>query len=483
MDFSSVKRVFAVHPEYAGADPASSKQFWTGYVRNFESSLNGKITLVNGCSSLLACGFNQFWATALKLQQKGMPITHFAMLHADIVPDTGWLEILMEDLLTSGADLVGAVVPIKDPLGLTSTAIDDPKDPFNVTRRLTMNEVYKLPEVFSATDCGYEEGRLLLNTGCWVCDFTKPWRLQSEIDSDTGKEVLKLRFTIRDQIRVHRSKVKNDSGIEVDKVDYIPVVDPEDWNFSRQLQKLGAKVRATRRVGLDHKGGLPFSSREPWGEWEWDRVFQHKFESKPIQGSFEHLDIPGWLTTEEGEALAGLAKDRFALEIGSYCGRSTVWIARSALHVDAVDTFDGRAIDADGEGLKTLADFTFNMERYGVGSRVTAHKGTSEDVVPKLAKRIQFAFIDGAHDYESVRKDIDLCLGVMDVGGIIAFHDYNNENGVKKAVNELCSISQVLGIRGSVAALRLLPSTKDNRFSGRNGHIQFSKSQPQEATT
>ena len=75
----------------------------------------------------------------------------------------------------AGADVVSTVLPIKDRRGVTSTAIDDPEDEWTPLRRLTMREVHRLPETFSAqADCGYPNNALLVNTGCFVLDLRKP---------------------------------------------------------------------------------------------------------------------------------------------------------------------------------------------------------------------------------------------------------------------------------------------------------------------
>ena len=256
---TAVDRVYAFQPGYGAGNPISHRQFWANSFRR-GGPLDGRCTLVHGGGSLLANTFNQAWVHALNLQESGTPITHFAMLHDDVSPDDGWLDILLDDLQKNSADVVSAVIPIKDPFGTTSTAIDDPADVFNVERRLTMAEVFELPPVFTSNDCGYPYRALLVNTGCWVCDFTKPWRFE-------------ITFTIRDRIR------KNEKG------KWVAEVAPEDWNFSRQLHSAGAKVMATRNVKLSHWGQLPYRNSEAWGEWNHDEIFAHKFGGVPITGT------------------------------------------------------------------------------------------------------------------------------------------------------------------------------------------------------
>jgi len=48
---------------------------------------------------------------------------------------------------------------------------------------------------------------------------------------------------------------------------------------------------------------------------------------------------------------------------------------------------------------------------------------------------IDFLFIDGNHDYEFIKKDIDLYWPKIKAGGVMCGHDYG-KYGVKKAVDE-----------------------------------------------
>src|SRR5215471_18433913 len=116
--------------------------------------------------SLLALSFNALWCRALNLAKAG-GLDYFAMLHTDVGPNNGWLDALVAELDATGLDVLSVVVPIKDPRGVTSTALArDDGDPFGVFTRLTMQEVFRLPETFTSADVG---GRpLLVNTGCWV---------------------------------------------------------------------------------------------------------------------------------------------------------------------------------------------------------------------------------------------------------------------------------------------------------------------------
>lgn len=464
-----VGTIYVCQPQYGSGISASHRQFWKA------ASVYPKRVHYDGGGSLLANSFNRFWAHALTLKANGLDITHFAMLHDDIVPQDGWLDVLMAEIIKHKADVVSALVPIKDWMGLTSSAIDH-DDGFGVIRRITMTEAYNLPETFDAEDCGYPKGKLLANTGCWVCDFTKPWvtAVHEEGETDWANERLlhylktlkeergelekdlelvtaaykeyrakelgysKVFFTIRDRIKPDNHK---DSGAP----QYNTEVAPEDWNFSRMVNSLGGRVMVTRRVSLTHWGYIPFNNQEPWGTCEQDRLLVERHGGKVIsKPGYEHAEqvvqVPGWLTDEEGRALAYAARGKDVLEVGSYKGKSTIWMARVANSVSAVDTFDGRGTPRPED---TLKEFANNLLRYNVTGQVKVYQGPAEEILTEVMyrpTRFQFAFIDGSHDFASVYRDVKLVTRYLDEnGGMIGCHDYENETepGVTAAVNKL----------------------------------------------
>lgn len=50
---------------------------------------------------------------------------------------------------------------------------------------------------------------------------------------------------------------------------------------------------------------------------------------------------------------------------------------------------------------------------------------------------MDFVFVDGAHDYQSVRKDTENALRLLRPGGVILWHDYGVAEGVTLCLNEL----------------------------------------------
>jgi hypothetical protein len=68
---------------------------------------------------------------------------------------------------------------------------------------------------------------------------------------------------------------------------------------------------------------------------------------------------------------------------------------------------------------------------------------------------VDFVFIDGAHDYESVKKDTENALKIVKIGGVILWHDYGVVDGVTKCLNEIATQLPICFISGtSLAHLR-----------------------------
>jgi predicted O-methyltransferase YrrM len=63
-------------------------------------------------------------------------------------------------------------------------------------------------------------------------------------------------------------------------------------------------------------------------------------------------------------------------------------------------------------------------------------------------KSLDFVFIDAAHDYDSVVKDINAWLPKLKENGTLAGHDYRNAIGVKKAVDEIIGQNNITESEG-----------------------------------
>jgi hypothetical protein len=208
-------------------------------------------------SSNLAWGFNRGLCYALNMRLEGKA-THFAMLHADISTSPWWLDTLWDEMERTGAHMISAASPIKDCHGVTSTAIG--KDNcWNPWTRITMHELYELPETFGIEDLGENSKELgfnlLLNTGCMLIDLRPDY--WGEV-GDGGE--LPFAFEIRNRITFVPGR------------GYEPQTESEDWLISRLLSDAGAKLACTRKVIVNHHGTAVYSSSRPWGDWLQDQV-------------------------------------------------------------------------------------------------------------------------------------------------------------------------------------------------------------------
>ena len=413
----------------------SHGELTAGAARGFYlASREHNVRLRHQEGSLLACNFNVLWCWALNEARTG-GCDYFAMQHADIEPTTPhWLDALVAELESRDLDVLGVAVPIKDGRGLTSTAIAHPSgSTWRVHGRLSTREVHRLPPTFTAADVGRP---LLLNTGLWVCRFREEW-------------ARRVHFTINDRIVWDPARGA-----------YRPEVEPEDWFFSRLLHEQGLKIGCTRKVAAEHRGPMNFSNAHPWGSSEFDAeaglAASVLDEGRDAGDWFPH-DAAGWLTEAEGRELARLAEGKAVIELGSYCGRSTVCLARTARGVTAVDTFDGRGTPMPGD---TLPTFLANIERHRVADRVTVCRGEAASLLPSLPPVFELAFVDAAHDYESVRRDAGLAARVLRPGGLLAFHDYGaRDPGVTAAVDELLAGgAELLARVDTLAVVRPAPA-------------------------
>lgn len=197
-----------------------------------------------GKASLLDTNFNRLLCIA-RNNRKHVPWTHWCMMHNDIAPEALWLDILLGEMARTGADVLSAVVAIKDERRLTSTGTVQADGSI---RRLTLKECHRLPETFCAADLpaiGIHTS-LVVNTGLLLLDFTKPWADEFAFSSGAGI-------------------VRGPEG------DWQTIMIPEDWNFSHWANQKGLKVYATRKVHVDHwDGGARWDNAKHEDGWETD---------------------------------------------------------------------------------------------------------------------------------------------------------------------------------------------------------------------
>jgi len=156
--------------------------------------------------------------------------------------------------------------------------------------------------------------------------------------------------------------------------------------------------------------------------------------------------IEGWLFDVEPIALIHLPLlvDHLPgeiVEIGSYRGKSTVamglgsvMISKSKRPIYAIDPF---IPDNDWYFDDYFSIFWSNVTGAGLENDVIPIPKYSTEAYEDCPGSIALLFIDGNHSYEAVMHDIAHYTPRVVSGGLVAFHDYWREDGVRQAVDEL----------------------------------------------
>ena len=193
---------------------------------------------------------------------------------------------------------------------------------------------------------------------------------------------------------------------------------------------------------------------------EWDETYKRgncstayeKGESAYIRlkaGRSAH-DIPGWC--DYADFYRGLARliphDGYFVEIGSWMGKSISVFCHElqdrakSVNICCVDTFKGElnqpahVATVESHGGSIRAAFEENTKRTGVFDMLQIIEGDSAESADQFAyESLDAIFIDAAHDYDSVVKDLAAWYPKLRPDGIFCGHDYPHWE-VKKAVDE-----------------------------------------------
>jgi MMP 1-O-methyltransferase len=159
------------------------------------------------------------------------------------------------------------------------------------------------------------------------------------------------------------------------------------------------------------------------------------------------LAATGFMPAEEGDALHEAALEAGAavpgapfLEVGSYCGRSTVWVGAAARERGTVlfaidhhrgseenqagwDWHDASLVDPAVGRMDTLPRFRRTIHDAGLEDVVVAVVGQSPTVARHWGRPLALLFIDGGHGAEPARADYAGWTPHVAEGGLLAIHD------------------------------------------------------------
>ncbi|EHR53669.1 putative O-methyltransferase [Saccharomonospora marina XMU15] len=159
----------------------------------------------------------------------------------------------------------------------------------------------------------------------------------------------------------------------------------------------------------------------------------------------EHaVRAPGFMPTEEGLALYEVAAEHLAggvaVEIGSYCGKSTVFLGAAARecggrivtvdhhrgseeHQPGWEYHDPTLVDPHTGRLDTLGTFRRTIADAGLEDHVVAVVGSSPAVADFWRTPLAMLFIDGGHSQPAADADLDGWGPWVAEGGVLAIHD------------------------------------------------------------
>ncbi|TYL49647.1 class I SAM-dependent methyltransferase [Nocardioides sp. BGMRC 2183] len=158
----------------------------------------------------------------------------------------------------------------------------------------------------------------------------------------------------------------------------------------------------------------------------------------------------GFMPEDEGALLHRIALERLphgpALEVGTYCGKSAIYLGAAAQAVTTVDGspatvftvdhhrgseenqagwehHDTSLVDAEFAKMDTLGVFRKTIARAGLEEHVVAVVGASVTVARHWRTPLSLLFIDGGHGEQPARDDFDSWPRWVQSGGYLAIHD------------------------------------------------------------
>ncbi|WP_025737204.1 class I SAM-dependent methyltransferase [Mycobacterium genavense] len=154
--------------------------------------------------------------------------------------------------------------------------------------------------------------------------------------------------------------------------------------------------------------------------------------------------VTGFMPDDEGRALYDAALRYLGggvgVEIGTYCGKSTLLLGAAAQQTAAVlytidhhhgseehqagwEYHDASLVDEVTGLFDTLPTFRRTLDAAGLDDHVVAVVGKSPVVARGWRSPLRFLFIDGGHSEAAATQDFDGWTKWVSVGGALVIHD------------------------------------------------------------
>ncbi|WP_064458836.1 class I SAM-dependent methyltransferase [Streptomyces hygroscopicus] len=165
---------------------------------------------------------------------------------------------------------------------------------------------------------------------------------------------------------------------------------------------------------------------------------------RTVLDAFE--EAKGFMPLDEGLALYAAAAEAAAelglplVEVGTYCGRSTILLADAARAAGTVavtvdhhrgseeqqpgwEYHDPEVVDPGIGRMDTLPTFRRTLHRAGLEDHVIAVVGRSPQVAAVWGRPVGLVFIDGGHTDEHASADYEGWAPHLAPGGLLVIHD------------------------------------------------------------
>jgi len=157
--------------------------------------------------------------------------------------------------------------------------------------------------------------------------------------------------------------------------------------------------------------------------------------------------VKGFMPDDEGAALydaavraGGATADATFVEIGAWCGKSTVYLGAGAEATGSVlfsldhhhgseenqagwEHFDSEVVDVHTGRIDTLPLWRRSVDGAGLAASVVGLVGDSPTVAAHWRTPLQLCFVDGGHGEEPAWADFRGWAPHVVVGGLLAIHD------------------------------------------------------------
>ena len=156
------------------------------------------------------------------------------------------------------------------------------------------------------------------------------------------------------------------------------------------------------------------------------------------------IDVKGFLSDKEAKKLQELFLNVHhlgsVLEIGTYCGKSTLNFALVAKKIDGLiysvdhhtgseehqlgeEYHDEDLYDMRLEKFNTLPEFLKNLRSSNLGKYIIPILNKSSEASKTFSELISLLFIDGGHSHEAALSDYNSWKDKICPGGLLVIHD------------------------------------------------------------